>query len=313
MPKFGTLHISRFLTDYSQKYANGNFVNEKLFPVVPVKKEADLYVVYDFANFTLAETKRADGAESTQLDWNFTNANYFCEQYAQKDIVTDRERDNADRPLTPDVDTLELVTDVVMLRKEYDAAQIATNPANYPAANTTALSGTSQWDQSGSNPLAQFKQAQKAIWNASRKVPNLLIMSLQVALELAYNSNMVELVKYTHDNLPDNLIGGGPLEGLLPKKLFGMEVAIAGGAYNSANPGQTADLTDIWGTNVVMAYVERAPKIKSLSYGKTFRTEKFVRKWRDEPRQGDWVEFNDIYDLKLTAASTGFLFQDVIS
>lgn len=313
MPKFGTVHINRFLTDYSQKYQNGDFVNEKLFPVVPVKKESDLYIVYDFANFTLAETKRADGAESTEIDWNFLTDNYFCEQYSQRDIVTDRERDNADKPLTIDIDTLELVTDIVMLRKEYDAAQLATNPDNYAAANTAALSGSSQWDQSGSNPLAQFKQIQQAIWQSSRKFPNLLIMALPTALALAYNSNMIELVKYTHDNLPENLIGGGPLAGLLPKNLFGMEVAIAGGAYNNANPGQSADLTDIWGTNVVAAYVERPPKIKSLSYGKTFRTEKFVRKWRVEERQGDMVEYNDIYDLKLTAPSTGFLLQSAIS
>lgn len=313
MPQFGQLHIERNLTNYSLKYDNPEFINEKLFPPVPVQKESDKYLVYNLANFNLYETLRANGSESAQIDWGFTEANYFCEQHSLKDIITDRDRSNADKPLTLDIDTLELVTDGVMLKKEFNAATIATTPSNYITANTEALTGGAQWDQySTSNPLTQIKQMQLSVFEASRKYTNVLVLPYPVALALAYHPDILELVKYTNSGLLQGLTGTA-IEGLLPAKIFGMEVVIAGAAYNSANPGQTAALADIWGTNVVAAYVEQAPKLKSISYGKTFRTEKFVRKWRQEERQGDWVEYNDIYALALTASSTGFLLQTAIS
>lgn len=313
MPRFGTLHVERNLTNFALRYNNPEYVNEKLFPVVAVKKESDLYVVYNEGMmFQLMETKRANGAVAAEADWNFTQANYFCEQYALKDIVTQRDRENADRPLELDVTTLEYVQNAVMLAKEYAAAQLATTAANYPAANVTALSGTAQWNNSASTPLQDIQAAQAQIFTASRKYANTLVLGYPVALALAYNSQILELVKYTHDNLLVNLAGGDPAGAMLPKYLLGMEVVIAGAAYNTANPGQATELADIWGTNVILAHVSKAPNIKDISFAKTFRTEKYVRKWLDNEREGDWIEFDDIYDVQLVAPATGYLMQNVI-
>lgn len=314
MPQFGTLHVNRFLTEFSVRYNNADYVAEKLFPVVTVKKESDLYVVYDKGTmFELVETLRADGAESGQLDWDFSTASYLCQQRALKDIVTLRARANADKPLDLDVQTLQFVQNAVGLREEYDAAAVATNPANYAGSNTTALSGTSQWNNTASTPLQDIQAAQAAIFTASRQYANLILLPYQVALALAYNSQILELVKYTHDNLLINLEGADAKAALLPKFLLGMEVVIAGAAYNSANPGQNPSLSDIWGTNVILAHVEKAPSLRSICYGKTFRTEKYVRKWFDNEREGDWIEANDIYDgANLVAADAGYLMQTVI-
>ncbi|WDL96401.1 hypothetical protein [Alicyclobacillus sp. ALC3] len=314
MPRFDTLHLNRFLTQFSLRYNNADFVNEKLFPVVQVQEEWDSYVVYDQGMmFTIADTKRADGAESTQLDWNFGTADYHAEQYALKDIVTRRARRNADKPLQLDVTTLQYVQNAVMLTKEYQAAQIATNPSTYAASNTTALSGTSQWNNSASTPLSDIQEAQAQIFTASRTYANVIVIPYQVALALAYNTQILDLVKYTHDNILLRGAGGTPGSALLPQSLLGMEVVIAGAGYNTANPGQAASLADVWGTGVILAHVERAPDLRSISFGKTFRTEKYVRKWFDEEREGDWIEYNDIYDLNVVAASTGYLIQDAIA
>lgn len=313
MPRFGTLHIERNLTNYSQRYTNPALVNEKLFPSVMVKFEADKYIIYGLENFNLYETLRANGAESTQVDWSFSEGSYFAEEYSLKDIVTDRDKANADKPLTLDIDTLELVTDGVDLAKEDRAATIARDTANYVTGNTSALSGTSQWsDYANSDPLSDFKTMQVAVHKGSLKYTNTVVLPYEVALTLAYHPAILELVKYTESGLLQTL-DGGLGEGLLPRRLFGMEVVVAGASVNTSNPGQAASLSAIWGTDVIAAYVEKAPKLKSLSYGKTFRTEKYVRKWREESRHGDWIEYNDINDLALTAPATGYLLQTVIA
>lgn len=316
MPQFSQEHVDVRLTNYSQKYQNNELVGEKLFPPIPVKKESDKYIIYGLENFNLHDTLRANGAEASQIDWSFSDGNYFCEEHSLRGIVTDRDKSNADKPLTVEVDTLEIVTDTVMLDKENDSAQLARDTSNYTLGNTSALSGTDQWsDYTNSDPLEDMKTMQVGVYTISRKYTNTLLLPFQVALTLAYHPKILELVKYTDSGLLQTL-SGGIADGLLPKRLFGMNVVIAGAAVNTSNPGQDAtlsDLSEVWGNDVIAAYVNPTVGLKTLSFGKTFRTEKYVRKWREESRHGDWVEFNDIYDQKLTAAACGYLLQTVIA
>lgn len=306
MPQLKGLHIDRLLTNYSQRYSNPAMVNEVLFPPVMVEKESDLYAVYGLEMFNVYESRRANGSRSNEIDWTVTNKRYACEQYSLSDIVTDRERENADKPLTVDVDTLEFLQDTLDLSKEYRAAQIARNAANYASSNTEALSGGSQWsDYSNSEPLTDLKTMQMAVWKSSRKMPNTIILPNEVALTLSLHPQIIDLRKYTDPNL---LTTSG-----LPNVLQGMKVVEAGAGYNTANLGQTPELADVWGKDVIVAYVEQNPKIKSLQFGITFRTNKYVRKWRDEAREGDIIEVNDINDVAMVASGCGFLLQNAIA
>jgi hypothetical protein len=306
MAPFKKAHIDQLLTNYSQKYSNAAFIGETLFPEVKVEKESDLYAIYGLEMFNVYEAKRANGARSSEIDWTITNARYACEQYSLSSLVTDREKDNADKPITVEIDTTELVQDTLALSKEYRAAQIARNAASYVNGNTAPLAGGSRWDQySTSNPLADIKTAKKAVWTASRKTPNTIVIPTQVGLEMALHPDLLDLRKYTDPRL---LTDSG-----LPPVLQGMKVVEAGAGYNSANAGQTASLADVWGKDVILAYVDPRPKVKALTYGVTFRVNRYVRKWRVEEREGDMVEVNDINTLAQIATGCGYLLQTVIS
>lgn len=306
MPELQSLHIDRLLTNYSQRYKNPQFVNEILFPTVRVQKESDLYAVYGLEMFNVYESKRANGGRSNEVDWTLTNDRYACEQYSLSDIVTDRDIQNADKPITIQMDTMEFLQDTLDLSKEYNAAQIARNAGTYVNGNTEALSGTSQWnDYTNSTPLKDFSTMQTAVFSASRKMPNVIVIPQQVALVLANHPQILDLRKYTDPNL---LTNSG-----LPNVLQGMKVVEAGAGYNTANLGQASQLADVWGKDVIIAYTENGPKLKSLTYGMTFRTNKYVRKWRDEEREGFVIETNDIYDLKPIATGCGYLLQTAIA
>lgn len=306
MAQLKGLHIDRLLTNYSLRYSNAAFVNEQLFPEVKVEKESDLYAKYGLEMFNVYESRRANGGRSNEVDWTVTNDRYAAEQHSLSDIVTDRERDNADQPITVDIDTVEFLQDALDLTKEYNAAQIARNAANYVDGNTQALSGTSQWsDYTNSKPLTDIKTLQTDIFRASRKMPNIIVIPTEVALVLALHPQILDLRKYTDPNL---LTTTG-----LPPYLQGMKVVEAGAGYNTANPGQDAQLADVWGKDIIAAYSDPKPKLKALTYGMTFRVNKYTRKWRDDEREGFKVEQNDIYDLKPVATGCGFLLQNVIA
>lgn len=303
MPQLKGLHIDQLLTNFSVRYTNAAFVNEMLFPEVKVEKESDLFATYGLEMFNVYESRRANGGRSNEVDWTVTNDSYRAEQHSLSDIVTDREIANADKPITVEMDTVEFLSDTLMLSKEYKAAQIARNAANYVNGNTEALSGTAQWsDYTNSKPLSDLKTMQTGVFQASRKMPNIVIIPQEVALTLALHPTILDLRKYTDPKLLT-------LSGL-PPVLQGMKVVEAGAGYNTANPGQTAQLADVWGKDVIVAYSDPKPKIKSLTYGMTFRTNKYTRKWRDEEREGFKIEQNDIYDLKPVATGCGFLLQN---
>lgn len=306
MPELQGLHIDRLLTNYSERYKNGAFVNEILFPAVKVEKESDLYAVYGLEMFNVYESRRANGGRSNEVDWTVGNDRYAAEQYSLSDIVTDRDKQNADKPITVEMDTVEFLDDAMSLGKEYRAAQIARTAANYLPANTEALSGTSQWsDYTNSTPIKDLTTMQQAIFRASRKMPNTIVIPQEVALVLAEHPSILDQIKYTDKAL---LTRSG-----LPSTLKGLKVVEAGAGYNTANIGQTPELADVWGQDVIVLYTENAPKLKSITYGMTFRTSKYVRKWRDEPREGWIIENNDIYDQKQIASGCGYLLQNAIA
>lgn len=309
MPSRKTMHVNRFLTNMSVQFKNAEAVNEALFPSVIVQNESDEYPIYDQAMlFTVYETRRANGARANEIDWKLSTPGvYKCIQHSLKDIVTDRERDNADQPINPDIDSMEFLQQALDLEKEYRAAQLARNTANYLSTNHSALSGTSQWsDYTNGKPLNDIRTMRTAVFQASRMKPNTIVLPWTVAETLSFHPTILDLIKYTHDNI---LLQ----DSQLPSVLFGMKVIVAGAGYNTANAGQAAAIADVWGKDVICAYVDPGAKLKSISFGKTFRKEKYVRKWRDEEREGDMVECNDINVVQMVAAACGYLLQTAVA
>jgi len=113
-PTKADVHVDAVLSGVSVMYKNDELIADSVMPVVPVKKESDKYYTYT-RNWRLPEAKRAAGAEAAEVEWNVSSATYTCEEYALKDLLPDRVRDNADKPLSMDVDTTENLTDLIQL------------------------------------------------------------------------------------------------------------------------------------------------------------------------------------------------------
>ena len=87
MPEAKNLgHIDRALTNISVAYMQGDdaFIADKVFPIINVTKQSDVYFVYSKADMFRDEVQeRGRGAESVGGDWNFELADpYHCRKYA---------------------------------------------------------------------------------------------------------------------------------------------------------------------------------------------------------------------------------------
>lgn len=311
MARLSQVHVNRPLTNFSLQYRNAAFAAEALFPRLKVENESDSYFIYGAEAFHLYKTKRADGAEATEIDWSVAASGlYKCEDHALRGLVTDRERANADKPLTLDLDTTQILQDALDLDREYATAALVTNTANYPAGNTQTNSGTSLWSNANSTPLQDIRAAKSAIYTATLKRPNVIVIPTTVGLTLSTHPTLIDIRKYTDPRLLSDMG--------LPPALEGLEVVEAGAGYqagdlNAATSGPAnavANLAQVWGDNVIVAYVEKRPKIKSVTFGMTFWTEKAVKKWRVEERDGDMIQTHDIYDPRSVAMSCGYLIKN---
>lgn len=103
--------------------------------------------------------------------------------------------------------------------------------------------------------------------------------------------------------------------GDLPKRIRGMSVIIAGAVANGAIDGATDSIADIWGKNVVLAYINTAnPTVDDISFVYGFRSQQLtVRKWRDDPKKGDFIEMEYCEDIKVVSNVAAYLIKDCIA
>ena len=305
MPGPENVHKDQILTNISIMYRNAAYVGTELMPIVPVKKKSDIYYVYDSKadRFRIPKTLRAPKTESRTVDWKVTTDGYNCDEHALNDLIDDIERDNADKPLNLEVDTVEFLTDIVNLGLEMRIKDMieATLSANAPTNGVWSDYTTETID-----PIADIEIAKAAIHAVIFREPNVLLLGKAVYDKLKHHPKILELIKYSQK---------GVLTSDLMASLFGIEKVIVGKAgYNTAKEGKAEVLSYLWGKNAILAYVEPSPGIKKFSLGYTFQSQKFqTRRARIETKHSDWFEVGDIETEKIVCAACGYRISPAIT
>ena len=307
MPDVGSVHTDAILSNVSEMYRNAKYVGLEMLPVVSVKKESDKYYKYNSKadRFRVPNNLRAPKSDSKTIDWKVTTDTYSCNEYALNDLIDDREKNNADKPLNLKVDTVEFLTDVNALAQEKRVVDLLTDET--VLTNNTALTGTDQWsDAANSDPVGDIEAGKEAIHGKIFRYPNTLLLGIEVYNKLKLHPDIIDLFKYVQK---------GIITTEMLADLFGVEKVIIGAAgYNTANEGQTASYSYLWGKNAILAYVESKPGLKKFSLGYTFKVGKNrTRTARIETKHSDWYEVSQIQDEEIVSVDCGYLIQTAIA
>lgn len=315
------VHINQALTQMSVGYHPMGMIAEQIFPVVKVSHESDDYWFWDKGQrFRLDRSDgkgslRADGAKARQLDFGAVPKAYTAEEYALATFVTDRQRANADSSLQLEISKTRALQDLVLLDQEIRIASIITNTANNSSSVT--LSGTSQWNNASfvSQPTNTFSAIKANLDSGAEAIrlatgglnPNVIVIPWAVARVMSRDIGFTDYVKYTHTDLL--------VEGLLPPSLWGMKVVMPGATYTGNNEGEaTTALTDVYGKNVWMGYVNPNPGLDALTYGSIFRSRDWqVKQWRDESVDTTFYQPSFVQAEQLIAPDCGYLIQNAIA
>lgn len=306
----GKVHIDRPMSNFSVAYKNGSLIADIVSPRIGVENGSDEYFIYGRRNFRAdGNDVRANGGAARQVDsWSVTTGNYRTLMHALKDNVTPEEYENADAPIKPEMDTVEGLTDLIMLNREKRVADLYTTAATW--SNSTTLSGTDQWDNASlaaGSIEEDLDTGKEAVRQEIGVVPNTLIIPQAVANVVKRNSDIRDLIKYTQSKTLMN--------GDLPPTMFNLRVLIPGGVYDSANEGQTFSAGDVWGKHVVLCYLAPNPRtIKTPTAGLSMQsTPRRVRRWLDEETECNWFEVSEKLVEKVVAAGAGYVIRDAIS
>jgi hypothetical protein len=304
------LGVDPILTNLSIGYRNEEYIAEKIWPNMDVKKQSGKHFIYDKGRFRINKTLRAAGAPANEVGLKFTTGlPYFCEDHALKQFVTDEDVDNAIVQGAPENDATENVTDMLLIDQE---VALATTMADTGVlTQNTTLSGTSQWsDHNNSDPFANIETAKATIHESIFIQPNTLIMGKQVFDKLKHHPDLIERVKYSQL---------GVLTIDLMKTLFGVDNIIIGAAgKNTSTEGQSDTMGYIWGKHAWLAYINPRPAQKSITFGLTYRWKNRIverlRGTNEEDRKGFYIRVGDhYYDQNIVSASAAYLIKNAVA
>jgi len=304
MPEPNNVHVDAILSNISIKYSNAAYVGLQLMPVVPVKKESDKYYIYNSKadRFRIPTTLRAPKTESKTVDWKTTTDTYQCEEHALNDLIDDRERNNADKPINPEVDTVEFLTDIIELAQEKRIVDLLTG-----ASMTHNATIAVKWeDYVNSDPIGDIETGKQDVHSRIFREPNTLLLGKSVYDKLKHHPDILDRIKYVQKAVAT--------EDLMASILGVDKVVVGKAGYNTKKEGQTAVYDYLWGKYALLAYVEPRPGIKKFSLGYTFKVgNNIVRRARMETKHSDWFEPSMIVDEKLVCVDCSYLMKACIT
>lgn len=302
----GLHQINQPLSNLSLKYSNEqkDYIADKIFGTLPVKKESDAYYIFGKDNFRVEESIRADGAKANEVTYSLSTSTYSLNPHALRELVTDRQRDNADSGLEPDTSAMENLVDKILLKKETQlAALLLTTTAG---GGSHSLTSTLKWTAltTISDPIGDVNTATTVIKINSAKQANTMVIPYDSWKGLKNHPNILERIKYSER---------GIITTDLLKAVFDIEnIFIGSNVQNTSAEGDPDSLSMVWDASTWIGYVNPSPGLRKISAGYNFVKTNggnpyAVKKYRDEEREGDWIEVGCFWDAKIVATACAYV------
>ncbi len=328
-PELGTIHRSAALSAISIGYKNPLFIGDRVFQVVPVKKQADYFYTFrKGAFFRLDASYRGPGANARRGGYVVADTEYNCKERAFAHPIPIESINNADEALSPWETGVNFATLKVMLAKERLVSLLCCTAANW----TTSNDAEGGWAAGAGNTfVADMLTAKETVRQLIGVYPNVLVMDSKTFKELKQESSIIDRIKYTGTQ-------GRPADVTTQTlaALFELEEVLIGGAiYSDAEEtvaGTDFNAVDLWETNATkgsafLFYRPPQPGREMPAAGYQFQWKggaghpdivlpgdnyRDVRYWWESSPKQYVVEASECVDAKATCADAGYLFYDTI-
>jgi hypothetical protein len=311
-PTPGDVHIKSALTNVSVAWIQSQaaYVADKVFPIVNVQHQSDLYYKFNKDDFLRDEAqRRAPASESAGGGYTFTTGTYNCVVEAFHKDIDDQLRSNADSVFQLDRAATEFVTQKLLIRRERRWISSFFTTGVWGTDHTP----TNLWDTSSSTPKQDVSAGRMAIQLTSGFKPNTLVMGPQVFEALTYNTDIMNQFKYTSSDSIDTA---------MMARYFNIDrVLVLDAVYSSQVEGGASAISFMAGKNALLCYSAPSPGVMQPTAGYTFAWTGYtgavggwrMKKFRMEPIASDRVEGEMAYDFQVIAPELGYFMPSLVS
>ena len=288
-------------------YSNAEFIGDQLLPFVTLDKEGGKIPRFGKDVFRLYATERALRAKSNRINpEDVDGIDISLDEHDLEYPIDYREDAEAAFPLQ--THATNRVVEGIRLRHEAMVASITQNPANYPTGNKIALSGSAVFTDPNSDPEGVVDEAKAAVRNKIVKEPNTMVIGYKAWRALKRHPKLKAILSDTRSRLVQ-------IADL--REIFEIENIVVGKGIYSTDNGV---VTDLWGGNLVLAYVPKAAPavagdapVRSAyepSFGYTLRKKgNPVVDTRTEDGKLEIIRNTDIFRPYMLGAEAGYLVQ----
>ena len=322
-PSINQVHVDAILTNASIAYIQSadNFIATKVFPIVPVDKQSNLYFKYTKEDWFRDDARlRADGSEAATSGYGLSTDSYYADVYAIKKAVGDQTMANFDNPLDPMRDAAKFTAQLIMNRMELDFVSSFFTTSIW-GTDATGVSGTpstgefKQWsDLANSDPIQDIETGKAKILSTTGFEANKLVLGYEAYKTLRNHPDIIDRVKYTGRDVPDTQYLA---------QLFGVdEVLVAKAVKNTANEGQTGSFSFAFGKAALLVHSASSPSLLTPSAGYSFQWRGVseglgltvgTKQYRLEQNAATYIESQVAFDNKLVAADLGYFFATCVA
>jgi len=317
-----SLNVNRGLTTYALDFGPDEFIADRLFPAVSVRKNRGKFVTYDRnwqekTNTGATMQLLSDPREKAKImDISGTTSTYVCKLYRLAGAIDTDDMNNIDGPLSAEALTTRMVRRRLLLQKEDDAVTLVGTTGNYLTGNRNDLSGTgkAQWDETtstGSNsPVRVVLEAKTTMKNNGGPMPNVGVAGYDVHHILLSHKEIRDRISSDRDKTIENIRR-------IVASVFGLdEYHVVNNVQQTAQQGKTAAYAALFSDSFALIHRDPQQNTASFHFGTQFQRSGF-------PNAGDWVdpsrtntrfvEVRDYYDFQAISNLAGFRFIDVLT
>jgi hypothetical protein len=309
------VHINVPLSQVAINFRPYGMIADQLSPIVVVPKQSDAYYVWSKADaYRIDETYRAPGTDPNKVVFNVTSATFFCDNYALSNPLPYEDIENADAGfiMAERSNRVQFVVDKLYLDWEKRVADMVSSTSNVGSYSAVASNWSDETD-GNSDPIGDINTAIQNVAGAGYRANSIHFD------EVAWNHYR------NHGSVIDRLYGNtsSPRGRVVTtdnvKTLHEVERVTVGRAlYNTAQEGQTASLSRIWGSaNVLVYYAPMTPRKDVPSFMYSFRWNRIMTMQAeihdDKKAKCEEIVVGYYQDEKITASELGFIISDVAS
>jgi Phage major capsid protein E len=277
-PTLTDVHVAAALTNISVAYIQSTdaYVADKVFPMVPVQHQTDVYFVWSKADFFRDEAQlRSDATESAGTGVNLLTQTYSAKVWALHQDIGTQIRANADPAVDLDVVVTQQLTQKLLIRRDrvFMTAYMATGIWSQDNTGTAAASGGAPgtstpvfWDDDANgDPFTDVAYGQTYILQNTGLLPNCLLMSWNVYQALRKHPLVLDRIKYT------NPAYAGTITPAILAEAFDVgEIIVSKAVYNTAGENLTSSMAFVAGKNALLLYTPSTPGLMIPASGYTF-------------------------------------------